>query len=171
MRFSSVSKGVAPLINNLSFGALLADKGFDNNWLLTELDERRATAVIPPRTSRKNQRAYDREFYTYRHLIENFFARMKEYRGIATRYDKTDSSYASNWNLVATPPGTLHPHPQPCGSYASNWNLVATLLASRSALYVHRPWGQQLLMETLENLELWRQHTTTLLLYQGFSKA
>ena len=109
------SKGVAPLINNLSFGALLADKGFDNNWLLTELDERRATAVILPRTSRKKQRAYDREFYTYRHLIENFFARMKEYRGIATRYDKTDSSYAANWNLVAT------------------------LLASRSIPYVHRP--------------------------------
>ncbi len=94
-------KGVAPLIKGVSFGALLADKAFDANWLLDELDERGATAVIPPKSNRIVQRDYDKEVYCWRHLVENYFAKIKEFRGIATRYDKTDSSYAANWNLVA----------------------------------------------------------------------
>lgn len=94
-------KGVAPLIKNVPLGALLADKAFDANWLLAELDERGATAVIPPKSNRKVQRDYDEEAYKWRHLVENYFAKIKEFRGIATRYDKTDSSYAANWNLVA----------------------------------------------------------------------
>ena len=49
-------KGVAPLIKDVPFGALLADKAFDANWLLKELDERGATAVIPPKSNRKHQR-------------------------------------------------------------------------------------------------------------------
>lgn len=94
-------KGVAPSIRGVSFGALLADKAFDANWLLEELDARGATAVIPPKANRKQQRAYDSDAYKWRHLIENYFAKIKEFRGIATRYDKTDCSYAANWNLVA----------------------------------------------------------------------
>ena len=95
-------KGVAPLIRGVSFGALLADKAFDANWLLEELDARGATAVIPPKANRKQQRDYDNDAYKWRHLIENYFAKIKEFRSIATRYDKTDCSYAANWNLVAT---------------------------------------------------------------------
>jgi transposase len=94
-------KGVAPLIRNVSFGALLADKAFDANWLLEELDARGTTAVIPPKTNRKHQRDYDADVYKWRHLVENYFAKIKEFRGIATRYDKTDCSYAANWNLAA----------------------------------------------------------------------
>ena len=94
-------KGVAPLIKGLSFDALLADKAFDANWLLEEVDKRGATAVIPPKSNRKFLRGYDAEIYKWRHLVENYFAKIKEYRGIATRYDKTDCSYAANWNLVA----------------------------------------------------------------------
>lgn len=95
-------KGVAPLIRGVSFEALLADKAFDANWLIDELDARGATAVIPPKTNRKQQRDYDTHAYKWRHLIENYFAKIKEFRGIAMRYDKTDCSYAANWNLVAT---------------------------------------------------------------------
>lgn len=95
-------KGVAPLIKGISFDALMADKAFDANWLLEELDARGSTAVIPPKSNRKLQRDYDTEAYKWPHLIENYFAKIKEYRGIATRYDKTDCSYAVNWNLVAT---------------------------------------------------------------------
>lgn len=95
-------KGVAPLIHDLPFDALLADKAFDADWLLEELDERGASAVIPPKSNRKHQRNYDKEAYKWRHLVENYFAKIKEFRGIATRYDKTDCSYAANWNLVAT---------------------------------------------------------------------
>ena len=98
---SHQSKGVAPLISNLPFAALLADKAFDSDGLLRELQVRGATAVIPPKANRKERRAYDKQAYKWRHLIENFFARIKEYRGIATDYDKTDSSYAAIWNLVA----------------------------------------------------------------------
>ena len=44
----------------------------------------------------------DKHMYRWRHLIENYFAKIKEFRGIATRYDKTDISYAANCNLVET---------------------------------------------------------------------
>lgn len=94
-------KGVAPLIKNVSFGALLADKAFDANWLLEDLNDRGASAVIPPKSNRKHQRDYDEDVYKWRHLVENYFAKIKEFRGIATRYDKTDCSYAANWNLAA----------------------------------------------------------------------
>lgn len=52
-------KGVAPLIKGVSFGAFLAEKAFDANWLLEEVDERGATAVTPPKTNRKHQRDHD----------------------------------------------------------------------------------------------------------------
>ena len=94
-------KGVAPLIRDVSFDALLADKAFDTDWLLHDLDARGAVAVIPPKKNRKDQRDYDKDVYRWRHLIENYFAKIKEFRGIATRYDKTDCSYSANWNLVA----------------------------------------------------------------------
>ncbi len=94
--------GVAPLIRGVSFGALMADKAFDANWLLEDLDERGASAVIPPKTSRTHQRDYDAEAYKWRHLVENYFAKIKEFTGIATRYDKTDCSYTATWNLAAT---------------------------------------------------------------------
>lgn len=94
-------KGVAPLIRGVRFDALLAEKAFDANWLLEELDKRGATAVIPPKSNRKHQRDYDTDICKWRHLVESFFAKIEEFRGIATRYDKTDCSCAANWNLVA----------------------------------------------------------------------
>ena len=56
--------GVAPLIEGKEFAA---------DWLLLELEERGSVAVIPPRRNRKEQRAYDKEAYKKRHLVENFF--------------------------------------------------------------------------------------------------
>jgi transposase len=94
-------RGAAPLILDISFGALMADKAFDANWLLEELDERGASAVFPPKTNRKHQRDYDTEAYKWRRLVENYFAKIKEFRGIATRYDNTDYSYTASWNLAA----------------------------------------------------------------------
>ena len=94
--------GVAPLIHDVHFDALIADKAFDAGWLREELDRRGASAVIPSLSNRKRQAVYDGHMYRWRHLIENYFAKIKEFRGIATRYDKTDTSYAANWNLVAT---------------------------------------------------------------------
>ena len=94
--------GVEPLIRNVQFDALLGDKAFDADWLRAELNQRGASAVIPPRSNRKQQIAYDKEMYKWRHLVENYFAKIKEFRGIATRYDKTETSFAENPYLVAT---------------------------------------------------------------------
>ena len=94
------SKSVMPLLEGLSFAALLGDKAFDNDALRAALHQRRAKAVIPPR--RKVCIDYDREMYKWRHLVENFFARIKEFRRIATRYDKTDSSFAATIYLSST---------------------------------------------------------------------
>jgi transposase len=96
------SKGVMPLLEGLSFAAFLGDKAFDNDKLRAEVHERGAKAVIPPRRNRKLAIAYDREMYKWRHLVENFFARIKEFRRIATRYDKTDTSFAATIYLTST---------------------------------------------------------------------
>jgi transposase len=95
------SIGVEPLIANVDFEALIADKAFDNNAVRAELDERGALAVIPSKADRKAAIAYDEEMYKWRHLIENCFQRLKEFRRIATRYDKTDTSFAATIHVAA----------------------------------------------------------------------
>jgi transposase len=57
--------------------------------------------VIPPRTNRSSPRSYDRELYAARHLIENFFAKIKQFRAIATRYEKTARNFLAAVQLVA----------------------------------------------------------------------
>ncbi len=104
------SVGLEPLITGVDFEALIADcpsgrrslKAFDSNALRTILSERGATAVIPSKTDRKTPIPHDCEMYKWRHLIENFFQRLKEFRRIATRYDKTDTSFAATIYLVGT---------------------------------------------------------------------
>lgn len=59
------------------------------------------SVVIPPKNSRKHPRTYDRHLYKARHLIENFFARLKQYRAIATRYDKTALNFLGAIHLAA----------------------------------------------------------------------
>ena len=94
------SVGVAPLIAGIDFQALLGDKAFDNNWRRAELDQRGALAVIPPKADRTQQIPCDFEMYAWRHLVENFFCRLKAFRRLATRYDKTDSSFSAMIHLV-----------------------------------------------------------------------
>jgi transposase len=94
--------GVPPLIEGIAFGALLGDRAFDADWLRAELGARGAVAVIPPKANRKTRFDFDRETYRWRHLIENFFAKLKEFRAIATRYDKTDTSFRASINLAAS---------------------------------------------------------------------
>jgi transposase len=95
------SIGVEPLLEGVAIGALIGDKAFDNDWLRRELATRGALAVIPPKTDRKVIIPCDFAMYRWRHLIENFFCDIKQFRRIATRYDKTDASYAAMINLVA----------------------------------------------------------------------
>ena len=58
-------------------------------------------AVVPPKASTKGRFDFDRAMYGWRHLIENTFAKLKEFRAVATRYDKTDTSYAAVIHLAA----------------------------------------------------------------------
>ncbi len=95
------SVGVPPLIGGIDFGALLGDKAFDIDWLRAELDARGAAAVIPPKASRKVLIHCDQAMYCWRHLIENSFAKLKEFRAVATRYDKTQGSFRATINLAA----------------------------------------------------------------------
>ena len=70
------SKGAAPLLGNLPFGALLAEQALDSDGLLRALPVRGATAVIPAKANRKEGHSWDREACKWRHLMENFFARI-----------------------------------------------------------------------------------------------
>jgi transposase len=83
------------LIDGIDMEALLADKGFDNNRLRDLLRETQTQAVIPPKADRKDLIACDFAMYRWRHLIENFFCDLNQFRGIATRYDKTHESFAA----------------------------------------------------------------------------
>ena len=98
-RFDTV--GVPPLIDGLAFQALIADKAFDSNAIVTDLDERGAKIVISQHSRRAQPLKIDEEMYKWRHLIENFFVRLKEFKRIAMRACKTDQSFASMIHLVA----------------------------------------------------------------------
>ena len=97
-RFDTV--GVAPLIDGVAFGALIADMAFDSNTIITDLNERGAKAVIAQHPRRSSPLPIDAEMYKWRHLIENF-CRLKEFKRIAMRADKTDQSFAAFIHLVA----------------------------------------------------------------------
>jgi transposase len=98
-RFDTV--GVTPLIDGLCFGALIADKAFDSNAIVADLDERGAKAVISQHQRRTKPLPLDTEMYKWRHLIENFFCKLKEFKRIAMRADKTDTSFRAIIHLAA----------------------------------------------------------------------
>ena len=93
--------GVAPLINGLEFGAMLADKAFDSNWIIEDMNQRGAKIVISQRPQRLAPLEIDEEMYKWRHLIENYFQKLKEFKRIAMRSDKTDTSYAAMITLCS----------------------------------------------------------------------
>ncbi len=86
--------GVAPLIDGVAFGGLIADKAFDANWIIADLDARGAQVVIS-QPKRVAPRPIDAEIYKWRHLIENFFGKLNEFKRIALRARKTDASFAA----------------------------------------------------------------------------
>lgn len=93
--------GVAGLIEKVEFGALIADKAFDANWIIETLNERGAKIVISQRPQRLKPLYIDTEMYKWRHLIENFFCKLKEFKRIAMRADKTDDSFSAMIYLAA----------------------------------------------------------------------
>ncbi len=74
-------------------GAVIADKGYDSQAFVEFIQERKAEVVIPSRKNAKAPRSIDKNLYKDRNKVERFFNRIKHYRRIATRYDKTADSY------------------------------------------------------------------------------
>ena len=98
-RFDTV--GVPPLIDGISFEGLIADKAFDSNAIIAELNERGAKIVISQHPRRTKPLPIDADLYKWRHLIENFFCKLKEFKRIAMRADKTDTSFNAIIHLAA----------------------------------------------------------------------
>jgi transposase len=98
-RFDTI--GVPPLMQDVEFGGLIADKAFDSNAIIADLNERGAKAVISQHSRRSTPLQIDAEVYKWRHLIENFFCKLKEFKRIAMRSDKTDRSFSAIIHLAA----------------------------------------------------------------------
>ena len=94
--------GADVLLPGLVAPIVIADKGYDaDERVLQPLAQAGKTAVIPPKANRKEQRAYDRERYKTRYRIENFFCQLKQFRALATRYDKTARNFLAAIHLAA----------------------------------------------------------------------
>ena len=93
--------GVAPLIDDLAFEGFIADKAFDSNSIVADLKERGAKIVVSQHPRRASPLSLHAEIYKWRHLIENFFGKLKEFKRVAMRADKTDQSFAANILLAA----------------------------------------------------------------------
>ena len=89
------------LLSGLKAEYTLGDKGYDSEAIVETIEASGAIAVIPPRCNRKVQRYYDRHIYKERHQIENLFNKLKQCRRIATRYDKTATSFLGFVYLAA----------------------------------------------------------------------
>ncbi len=89
------------LIDGFLADYLMADKAYDTNALLDYLTDRATVPVIPPRKHRKDQRAYDKYLYKLRHLVENAFLKLKQWRAVATRYAKTTKSFLAECQIAA----------------------------------------------------------------------
>ena len=81
------------MIDGFTAENLLADKGYDTDTILEQAERQGMTPVIPPKKNRKEQRGFDKELYKARHLVENAFLYLKQWRGIATRYAKNTASF------------------------------------------------------------------------------
>ena len=81
----------------------MADRAYDaHERVIALLEKAGVQIVIPPKANRSQKREYDEEMYKWRHLIENFFARLKQYRAIATRYDKRACNFLGAIYLAAS---------------------------------------------------------------------
>ena len=107
MRFSltggqraDVSQAI-PLLSGIEAGAVIADKGYESNRVLAFIRVQGAEAVMPPKSNRKDPWEYDKELYRERSLIERAFDKLKQWRRIATRYDRRSIYFLSALHLVA----------------------------------------------------------------------
>jgi len=82
---------------------VFGDRAYDGSPIREAIADMGAEAVIPPHPCRKAPAAYDRHLYRARHAIENLFAKLKQYRSLATRYDKTMRNYSAMVAIACVP--------------------------------------------------------------------
>ena len=80
--------------------AILGDKGYDADSFISSLEVRAIKPIIPPKSNRKKPRDCDFALYAERNLVERFFNNIKQFRGIATRYEKTARNFLAGLHLV-----------------------------------------------------------------------
>ena len=89
------------LLEGVPAEVVIGDKGYDSDELVKAIQARGAEAVIPPRRNRKEPRGYDRERYKDRNLVERFFSKAKQFRRVATRYEKTARNFLAFVHLAS----------------------------------------------------------------------
>ena len=95
--------GADALIDAVEASVFIADKAYDaDERVINRLLTAGIEPVIPPKANRKTPRDYDKDLYKARHLIENFFEKLKHYRAIATRYDKTATAFLGAIHIAAS---------------------------------------------------------------------
>lgn len=92
---SHESRHAIGLLMGVDAGYVLGDRAYDGSPIREAIAAMGAEAVIPPHPCRRNPATYDRHLYKARHAIENLFAKLKQYRSLATRYDKTMRNYSA----------------------------------------------------------------------------
>lgn len=92
---ADVSQAIILLEKATGAEAVIADKGYDSDALVQRIEASEAESIIPPRSNRKSPRDYDRHRYQARNLVERFFNRLKQFRRIATRYEKLSAHFAA----------------------------------------------------------------------------
>jgi transposase len=85
--------------HSLEYGVM--DKGYDSNAIRAKLNAQHIIPVIPPKRNRKEPIVYDKALYKLREQVERFFNRLKQFRRIATRYDKLGKTYLAFIHVVA----------------------------------------------------------------------
>ena len=91
-----------PLLDGIEAGSVIADKGYESNRILAFIRSKGATAVIPPKSNRREPWEYDRDLYREGNLIERAFNKLKHWRRIATRYDRRSLYFLSALYLVSS---------------------------------------------------------------------
>ena len=96
-------KGAALMFDALPKAkAMIADKGYDGDWFRQALTARGTTPCIPSKSNRKAPMPHDAVLYRQRHLIENMFGKLKDWRRIHTRYDRCAHTFFSAIAIAAT---------------------------------------------------------------------
>ena len=90
-----------PLLEGYSPAAVIADKAYDSDSLVNSVETKGAEAVIPPKANRKQPRGFDKYLYKVRNLVERFINRIKQYRRVATRYEKTGRNFLAFAQLAS----------------------------------------------------------------------